>query len=478
MSKGLKLLLIAIAVVSFGIALSYPILYRSQQQSVETTVQELSKMRESVLSAQQGPEDSAPSGEETAAPEAMPTVLAAYATPGLSVAEEAARRAGITVPPELFPYLSSEAEPESPPATVTVPDATLRAVSAAPAATPAPADALRPKARREQPLDRRETATPAPARREAAASKPSEAPAEAAQPPAAETEAPAGETAAPVARMTPPGPIVGTYAPLRAEPTAAPTLGPPTGLMLIIDYPCTSIPPTPTPSPTPKPTPTPTIDRYARTQPLSYQERTHVKLDVEKILPELRNIYLMNTDLVGWLKIPDMDVDYPVVQTWYSEFYLHHDFFGEENANGQIILETKCDPWTPSYNLVISGHNMNSGSMFGNLKKYTDKSWWEKHKTLEFDTLLARRGYVIFACFYSADYDEDEEGFRYIADIQYKIDADQWLAEIRKYQLYDTGIDARFGDEFVTLTTCNRSRRQDGRFVLVARKFREGEYFQ
>jgi sortase B len=79
------------------------------------------------------------------------------------------------------------------------------------------------------------------------------------------------------------------------------------------------------------------------------------------------------------------------------------------------------------------------------------------------------------AAFYSADYDEDEEGFRYNADIQYKIDADQWLEEIREEQLYDTGIDAEFGDEFITLTTCERSRHKEGRFVLILRKLREGE---
>ena len=91
---------------------------------------------------------------------------------------------------------------------------------------------------------------------------------------------------------------------------------------------------------------------------------------------------------------------------------------------------------------------------------------------------MERKAYVVFAAFNSADYDENEEGFRYNVDIQYKIDADQWLAEIEENKFYDTGIDVEFGDEFITLTTCDRARRRNGRFVVVARRIREGEKFE
>ena len=198
---------------------------------------------------------------------------------------------------------------------------------------------------------------------------------------------------------------------------------------------------------------------------------------MDRILPEYREIYKMNSDLVGWLTIPGIDLDSPVVQTEDSEYYLHHDFFGEKNANGQIILDTNCDPYTPSYNLVISGHNMRSGKMFGNLSNYSSKSFWQNHKLLEFDTLMERKLFVVMAAFYSADYDVDEEGFRYNADIEYAMDLKTWLKDIEDNQLYNTEIDAEFGDEFLTLTTCNYSRRKDGRFVIICRKVRDGEEF-
>jgi len=236
--------------------------------------------------------------------------------------------------------------------------------------------------------------------------------------------------------------------------------------------------PTSTPTPTPSPTPSPTPDRSLRDDADTFKDKAKITLDESRILPELRDIYELNHDLVGWLYIEDTNIDYPVVQSDDGKFYLKHDFYGRSNANGQIILEDKCDPYTPSYNLVLSGHHMNSGAMFGRLGYYKDRDYWETHKIVEFDTLMARKRYVVFAAFYSADYDEHEEGFRYSADIQYKLDADMWLAEIQKNKIYDTGIKAEFGDEFITLTTCDHSRRHDGRFVVVARRIREGESIQ
>jgi len=271
-----------------------------------------------------------------------------------------------------------------------------------------------------------------------------------------------------------------------STPTPVPTPTPTPDVMdLIIGFPDT---PEPTLSPlarkalkaaqaiTPEPSPTP--DRRIRTGAQPYDMLEKVELDPEAILPELKEIYDLNHDLVGWITIPDTLIDYPVVQREDGDYYLSHDFYGEENINGQIILDPLCDPYTPSYNLVISGHHMKNGSMFGRLPDYVSKSYWERHKFLEFDTLMARKQYVIFAAFYSADYDEDEAGFRYNVNVEYKIDADHWLAEIRENQLYDTGIDVAFGDEFITLTTCNRARHKNGRFVVVCRKIREGEVFE
>ena len=410
-----RVILIVVAVVSIGVALSYPIRYRMAEESNNSEMEELSAMRSSVLS--QMNMDSAPTGE-------------------------AAEQTGNTAEATVLPDVHSDEK---------VSDAEA-------AVTSAPVEAKETFLSNAKPEDaQNEPLTTAPSERTQAAGSPGPT-----LPPAG-TEEPSGKEAtdrSPMVENTPettPSPVIDMFALeniLEITPRPRPA-------------------PQPTPVPTPEPTPLP--DWSKRTYARAYTAKDKIELSEDEILPELKEIYALNDDLIGWLVIPGTIVDYPVVQNEDNEYYLHRDFYGAENSNGQIILDVKCDPYTPSYNLIVSGHHMNNGSMFGSLTKYSEERYWDERKFVEFDTLVERKQYVIFAAFYSADYDEDEEGFRYNADIRYKIDADQWLEEIRENQIYDTGIDAEFGDEFLTLTTCCRTYRRNGRFVLVCRKIREGE---
>lgn len=433
--RYVRALLIAVAVVCFGVALSYPIRYRLAQRSNDGNMERLSALR---TRAKTGAEEGAGPAEA----EIDPTGPAEGDTlaPGVEDAGSPERPEGA----------AGDAGHEA----AGVPDSGETGAAGGEAEA-----SFAPEA---------ETGTGAP---EAPGAEPGEAEVAPGMPKrdpgAAEDEiqaAPAGPTSTPT------------------EPAPAPIPTP--GLADLI----LELPETPDPGATPEalagperaatPLPTPTPDRRVTTGALPYPMKERVMLDEGAILPELREIYALNRDLVGWLKIDGTAIDYPVVQAGDSEFYLSHDFYGEENVNGQIILDTPCDPYTPSYNLIISGHHMKNGSMFGNLPLYARRGYWEEHKLVAFDTLMKRQRYVVFATFYSADYDEDEEGFRYNADIRYAKEAEQWLTEIRANQLYDTGVDARFGDEFITLTTCDRERRRNGRFVVVCRKLREGETFE
>ena len=235
--------------------------------------------------------------------------------------------------------------------------------------------------------------------------------------------------------------------------------------------------PTDTPAPTASPTPSPTPDRRVYTGALSWAQIEKVPLDVDKILPQYKDLYDLNNEMVGWLTIPGTKIDYPVMLSEDNTYYLDHDFMHKDNENGLLILDNKCDPYTPSYHQVVSGHNRKNNLMFSNLYDYyNNKDHWRAHKFVQYDSLMEERTYVVFAAFYSADYDVDEEGFRYNADLQYSVDVDQWVRDINANKLYDTGVDVKFGDEFLTLTTCN-SRRKNGRFVVVCRRVRDGETF-
>ncbi|MBR1820511.1 MAG: sortase [Clostridia bacterium] len=205
----------------------------------------------------------------------------------------------------------------------------------------------------------------------------------------------------------------------------------------------------------------------------AYRER--VLLDEERILPQYRQLHALNEDMVGWLLQADMGIDYPVMYTPDDEeYYLHRDFYGKGNANGQLILDRDCDPYTPSWNQIIYGHNMRSGSMFGNLTNYETVEFWQRHKLIEFDSLMEERVYVVVASFRAAQYEADEPGFRYAVSFYNRAEYDAWMAEIEAARCFDTEVDCEFGDEFLTLSTC-AYHRKNGRFVVVARRLRAGE---
>lgn len=466
--KKLVIFLIIVAVIGIGVGISYPIRYKMELDSTTSELEDLSNMRRRVMEELQiEPGDEA---VETAEPQAEATEAAREPDAEATQPPEAVEG---TQPPEGMAMQSPEETATQPPeeaiqppeGTTTQPPEDM-ATQPPEGATEAPAETAQPGEATQPPAEIAE-ATQVP---EGSATQPPEA--EGTQPPEEIVTQPPGEAATQPPEAT------------DAVEATAPPVTPTPGIMDLIINDVGNVTPTPlvtsTPRPTPTPTPSPRPDRDVRTRDEadSFKAKEKIRLDKEKILPELKDIYALNNDLVGWLYIEDTNVDYPVVQCDDGKYYLSHDFYGKSNANGQIILEDKCDPYTPSYNLVISGHHMNSGAMFGRLGLYKDKAYWENHKIVEFDTLMARKRYIIFAGFYSADYDEHEEGFRYSADIQYKLECDQWLGEIRDNQIYDTGIEAEFGDEFITLTTCDHSRRHNGRFVLVARRIREGEKFE
>ena len=200
-------------------------------------------------------------------------------------------------------------------------------------------------------------------------------------------------------------------------------------------------------------------------------------LNPAQILPQYREIYDRNHDFVGWLSIPDTIIDYPVMQSVVNDYYLKRDFYGSYNANGELILDNQCDPYTPSYNLIISGHNMRSGAKFGNMAEFDSYDYWRTHKLLKFDTLMTEGDYVIVAAFRSAVYTSDAQGFRYMTIFEDEPEFEKWIAKVHSNQLYDTHVDCAFGDQFITLSTC-AYHQTNGRFVVVARKIREGETFE
>lgn len=181
-------------------------------------------------------------------------------------------------------------------------------------------------------------------------------------------------------------------------------------------------------------------------------------------------LYEENKDLVGWLSIEGMKIDYPVMQGEDDEYYLHHDFYGKDSKYGCLYVKEQAD-LDAGTNFIIYGHNMKDGSMFGDLDMYLKESFYQEHPVIVFDTLYEERTYDIIAVFRSQVYNEDEDAFKYYQF--YEADTEEefedFYGSIRELSLYDTGVEAKYGDTFLTLSTC-AYHVPDGRLVVVAKR--------
>ena len=189
------------------------------------------------------------------------------------------------------------------------------------------------------------------------------------------------------------------------------------------------------------------------------------------VLEKYKKLFSQNKSLIGWIKIDDTNIDYPVMQTVNNEYYLDHNYNQQYDKNGSIFLDKDCDITNPGTNMIIYGHHMKSGKMFGNLKLYSNKDYYEKHRMIQFDTIYEEGRYEVMYVFRSRIYNEDEIVFKYYQffDVATPEEFDSNMAEMAKIALYDTGVTAKYGDKLITLSTCDNSE-QDGRFVVVAKK--------
>ena len=190
-----------------------------------------------------------------------------------------------------------------------------------------------------------------------------------------------------------------------------------------------------------------------------------------QILEEYQTLYNKNKSLIGWLKIDDTNIDYPVMQTSNNEYYLDHNFNQEYDKNGSLFLDADCDVVHRNTNLIIYGHHMKSGKMFGNLNKYSSESYYKDHSLIQFDTIYEKGTYEIMYVFRSRIYNEDEVVFKYyqFLDAASEKEFESDMQEMAALSLYDTGVTASYGDELLTLSTCDNSE-EDGRFVVVAKR--------
>ena len=204
------------------------------------------------------------------------------------------------------------------------------------------------------------------------------------------------------------------------------------------------------------------------TEPIQYSEDA-------AILPELTELYRQNSDLVGWVRVEDTNINYPVMQTVDNpNFYLKHGFDKGYTDYGCPYVQEDCDVQAHSDNIVIYGHNIKNGSMFANLEKFKSEDFWKNHKTVTFNTLTEKCEYEIVAVFKTVVYTDSPDSFKFyrFTNAQSPEEFTAFIEKCKELSLYDTGVSAEYGDKLITLSTCEYSH-TNGRLVVVAKKIME-----
>ena len=190
-----------------------------------------------------------------------------------------------------------------------------------------------------------------------------------------------------------------------------------------------------------------------------------------EMLPYMEKLYKKNPDLVGYIKIDGTRIDGPVLFTAGEDYYLYRGFDKKDNINGCFYVDkhNKVDP--RDTNLLIHGHNMDDGTMFHDLLEYNSEEFYKTHKRIRFDSLYEAAEYEIVSVFISQVYNKTDDVFKYYKfyDAKNEKEFNEFVKNIKELALYDTGVTAQYGDELITLSTCEYTR-EDGRMVVVARK--------
>ena len=200
----------------------------------------------------------------------------------------------------------------------------------------------------------------------------------------------------------------------------------------------------------------------------------YVDIDGVLVQEKFEELYRENSDFIGWITIEDTEIDYPVMQSMDNEeYYLHRDFDKKYSVPGTLFADTQSDIRKPSDNIIIYGHHMQTGKMFQNITKYEKESFYKEHKYITFDTIEKNGTYEVISAFKTKIYSLDYDGFMYYTffEASNEEEFNEYIKNCKALCEYDIPTTAEYGDELITLSTCNYHA-SNGRFVIVAKKIK------
>lgn len=193
--------------------------------------------------------------------------------------------------------------------------------------------------------------------------------------------------------------------------------------------------------------------------------KSEIKEEQQEI--DMQELYNINNDIVGWLKIDDTNINYPVMQTKDKpNYYLRRNFYKEYSQWGTPFLAESCDIQS-SDNLIIYGHHINNSKMFGELEHYKKEEYYKNHKYIKFYTMNEKKEYEIIAVFKTVAY----TGFKYYQynSFNNQREFETFIKKCRELSFYNIEKNINYGEKLIILSTCEYSQ-ENGRLVVVAKE--------
>lgn len=200
----------------------------------------------------------------------------------------------------------------------------------------------------------------------------------------------------------------------------------------------------------------------ARTEPTETEEESETETEASYVSPvEFATLFETNPDTIGWIRVPDTKIDYPIVQSPDNQYYLHRDFEGKASVCGTIYLDADSKSDFSGWNNPIYGHHMKDGSMFRDVVKFKDQEFFENHRYFEIYTPERTIHLKTLACYYS-----DSNGIVRKTSFKSQASFDKWVSE-RLAPCSFAKVPKQPFDSMFVLVTCSYEQ-NDARTLLFA----------
>ncbi len=191
----------------------------------------------------------------------------------------------------------------------------------------------------------------------------------------------------------------------------------------------------------------------------------NTKKDEESYTIDFKALKEKNSDAVAWLKVNGTDVEFSVVKTTNNGYYLSRNFNKEYNLGGWIFADYRNKFDGTDRNIIVYGHNMRDGSMFGSLKDIIKKEWYdneENHKVI-FITEQEKVAYEVFSV-----YQIEAEDYYIQTNFKNNTEFKKFADTLKQRSVKDFNVEISETDSILTLSTC--ANNNEYRIVLHAKK--------